>query len=233
MSVLLLLLLQLLLLLRRRAAGRRRLWRRRQTQQRAMRMTAMDQAPTTTIESIWRRLSDRLRQFVQSRGVAAPDADDIVQETFLRIHRRASDLSQIERLDAWVFQITRNAMTDHFRRPQKRAFEMNEDPVSPAEAADESVNVEVAECLVALIEQLPEDQREALRQYEFDGLSQRDIADRQSVSLSAAKSRIQRARQNLGRVLQECCQFELDRRGNLLDYQQVDGDCSCGSCGDE
>lgn len=68
-----------------------------------------------------------------------------------------------------------------------------------------------------LIAQLPETYREAVRLAEIDGFTQQEVADRLGLSLSGAKSRIQRGRVMLSDVLEQCCRFEFDRRGNLMD----------------
>jgi RNA polymerase sigma-70 factor (ECF subfamily) len=65
---------------------------------------------------------------------------------------------------------------------------------------------------------LPEPHRQALLLTEYEGLNQRELAERLGISFSGAKSRVQRARQKLRSVLQECCHCELDRRGRVVDY---------------
>jgi RNA polymerase sigma-70 factor, ECF subfamily len=52
---------------------------------------------------------------------------------------------------------------------------------------------------------------------EFDGLTQQQLADRLGISLSGAKSRVQRGREQLKQMLHECCTFEFDRRGKVID----------------
>jgi RNA polymerase sigma-70 factor (ECF subfamily) len=89
--------------------------------------------------------------------------------------------------------------------------------------------------LPAAIESLPETYREPVRLYELEGVSQREIASRLGLSLSAAKSRIQRGRTKLIDLIHDCCTFELDARGNVLDYQANDCRHCCangqdGSC---
>jgi RNA polymerase sigma-70 factor, ECF subfamily len=68
-----------------------------------------------------------------------------------------------------------------------------------------------------MIFNLPEPYREALVLTEFDGLTQQELADRLNISLSGAKSRVQRGRRQLKQMLEECCTFEFDRRGKVID----------------
>jgi RNA polymerase sigma-70 factor (ECF subfamily) len=175
-------------------------------------------------------LSDRLRQFVRARVASAADVDDILQSVFLRIHQNSQSLRQVDRLESWVFQIARNAVADFFRqRPALSATEA----ALVAEAApenEENANREVAGCIAALIDCLPDDQRRAVSLYELQGVSQADIAHRESISLSAAKSRVQRGRRNLEAILLECCRFQLDTHGNVLEYDAANPDCGSGCC---
>ena len=78
---------------------------------------------------------------------------------------------------------------------------------------------------------LPEPYREALLLTEYEGLTQQQLAERVGISLSGAKSRVQRGREKLKQILLDCCHVELDRRGGIIDYQ---GQCDCcanGHCG--
>jgi RNA polymerase sigma-70 factor (ECF subfamily) len=72
---------------------------------------------TTTIatEEVWELLSTRLGRFIRARVEDDPTASDLLRETFLRIHKKLGTLEDEERLPAWVFQIARNVIADHYR----------------------------------------------------------------------------------------------------------------------
>ncbi|MBX2851325.1 MAG: RNA polymerase sigma factor SigZ [Phycisphaeraceae bacterium] len=181
-------------------------------------------------EQIWELLSDRLRGFL-TRRVSDPQlAEDLLQETFLRIHQKVGDLDDQGRISAWVFRIANNLVIDHYRS-NKRADEKGlEHAAAPIEDRD-NLNHFVAGWLPDFIAALPETYREAARLYELDRLPQQEIADRLGLSLSGAKSRIQRGRARLRSMLQECCSFEQDRRGNIIGYQSKSS-TGCDSCND-
>ena len=65
---------------------------------------------------IWREFGDDLRLFILRRVNSPEDADDLLQETFIKIHRKLDTLEDRERLNAWVYQIARNTITDYYRR---------------------------------------------------------------------------------------------------------------------
>ena len=177
----------------------------------------VDQSSNRT-EQIWRELSDRLHQFILSRVSSSADADDILQNVFLHIHQKLNSLRSTKRLESWVFQITRNAIVDHFRK--SRLSESPGTEIADENSEIENANAEVSRCIGALINQLPDDQQRAVRLYELEGIPQATIAERESISLSAVKSRIQRGRKKLESILLDCCRFQFDSRGNVLEYQR-------------
>jgi RNA polymerase sigma-70 factor (ECF subfamily) len=192
-------------------------------------MTQIHQLPET--EDIWRTLSDRLRQFIRAHVRSTADAEDVLQSAFLRIHENVNRLRHSDRLESWVFQIARSAIADHFRKSNPNPLS-SEVATSPTEdEASNNLNGEVAGCLNKLIEQLPDNLQRAVQLYEQEGISQQEIAERESISLSGAKSRVQRGRKLLRELLENCCRLKFDRRGNVLEWQRTVQTCDCNSCG--
>lgn len=180
--------------------------------------------PHHTTEELFRSLSGRLRQFVLRRVSDPSTADDILQNVFLKIHSRVDTLRDDTRLESWIFQITRNEIADHYRarfssHEAAKAYEPAEMPSE--EDAMEKFSAGVRD----MIDQLPDQYREALLLTEFEGLTQQELADRAGLSLSGAKSRVQRARQLLKDLLMQCCHIEFDKYGTVLDYHPYE--CCC------
>ncbi len=69
---------------------------------------------------LWTEFGDRLRGFIVRRVRNEADAEDILQEVFLRIHQRVDSIQHTERVGAWLFQVTRNAIVDYYRAPRRR-----------------------------------------------------------------------------------------------------------------
>lgn len=188
-------------------------------------------APTT--EAVWLALHDRLLRFVRARVADPATAEDVLQDVFVKIHARIDTLDDGDRLEAWVWQIVRNAIVDHHRRwrpaaelPEQLAALDRVDDDDPGETARQLVP-----CVQAAIDGLPEPYREALLLTEYGGLTQQALAERAGISLSGAKSRVQRARDRLKGVLLACCHVELDRRGGIVDYRPRGADCDEGRVG--
>lgn len=186
-----------------------------------------------TTEQLWHVLHDRLLRTIRRHVADAAGAEDILQEVFLKIHLRIGTLRDEERVERWVYQIVRNAITD-YRRRQRPSGPLPEDLIA-AEEADADDADSPARQLIPFIREtvvgLPEPYREALLLTEYEGLTQQQLAARVGISLSGAKSRVQRGREKLKQLLLDCCHVELDRRGGIIDYQ---GHCACcanGDCG--
>ena len=165
-------------------------------------------------DGVWDRLSADLRRFIRRRVGDDHTADDLLQETFLRIDRGLAALGDGDRVAAWVYRIARNVVHDHHRRGARGQTPLGDDPP----AADErpaNPRSRAGEWMDEMIRQLPEGYAEAVRLSEIEGLSQQEVADRLGLSLSGAKSRIQRGRAMLKVVLEGCCNFHVDGRGKL------------------
>lgn len=182
--------------------------------------------PHPTTEELFKSLNSRLKQFILQRVADQSAADDILQNVFLKIHSHVGTLRDETKLESWIFQITRNAIADHYRT----RFSSHEttEKKEPAEMpAEENLMEKFAVGVREMIGQLPDHYREALLLTEFEGISQQELADRLGISLSGAKSRVQRARQLLKDLLMQCCHIEFDRYGTVLDYHPRE--CSCCS----
>ena len=185
---------------------------------------------TASTAQVWKEFSDRLRRFIRKRVGHAHDADDILQEVASKIHSGLGRVENPGKLEAWIFQVARRTIIDHFRAhsPKRQPLEL---PAELAEDPTPGTTAEVASCLRPLMDSLAAEDREALLLTDVEGVSQKDLAARLGLSPSGAKSRVQRARKRLKGLLLECCHIEVDRRGNALSYTPRHG--SCDSCSGE
>ena len=186
-----------------------------------------------TLHDIWAELGERVRGFVRKRVSDAHAADDVTQDVMLKVQTKLDVLPPEEKLPAWVFGIARNAVTDYYRARAVRDHANIDDvaPVADEGGAEEDMAVrELAPCLLRMVEQLPEPYQEAMKLADFEGLGRQEVADRAGISLSAAKSRVQRARQQLREMILDCCHVERDARGGVVDFQTTAR--SARYCGD-
>jgi RNA polymerase sigma-70 factor, ECF subfamily len=190
-------------------------------------------------EEAWRDLHDELLGSIARRVRTREDAEDILQEVMLRIHRSRAELEHVERVTGWIYRIASNAIVDYYRKPARRELPAgwrlhvaepggsDSAPVSDEPDTTE-LRGELARCLAPLIERLPADYRQALVLTELEGLTQAEAAARLSLSVSGMKTRVQRGRGRLKDLLLDCCHVELDRRRGVTGYRSTRGPCECG-----
>jgi RNA polymerase sigma-70 factor (ECF subfamily) len=184
-------------------------------------------------DAIWTHLSSDLRRFIRRRVPDDHVADDLLQETFVRVHRNIGTLQDSDRLAAWVYRVARNVIHDHHRRATNAAVALADaDPVDDADDRLGQVRCRGCDWLDEMIRSLPDGYRQAVQLAEVEGLPQQEVADRLGLSLSGAKSRIQRGRVMLRDALERCCHFEFDSRGNMMDYEPKPERTVCRDCGD-
>ncbi len=191
-----------------------------------------------TTEELWQLVHDGLRAFIAKRVNDHGHVDDILQDVFLRVHRQMDSVNDPRRVVSWIYQITRNAIIDHYRKPGRQREVpaglsaelevLNEVSETFADTAEH--RTELAGCLRPMIEQLSKDYRDAITLVELQGLTQRAAASQMGISLSGMKSRVQRGRKQLKQMLDDCCLIELDRRGGVVNYRTRASGCdSCAS----
>jgi RNA polymerase sigma-70 factor, ECF subfamily len=169
-------------------------------------------------EAIWHELQGNLKQFIHKRIADDYAVEDVLQDVFLKVHTRAETLKDASKIQSWIYQIARNAIIDYYRA-REVVSELPESLPILEEDETNTVAEELAPCIRDMIEQLPDKYREALLLTEYQGLTQKDIADKLGISLPGAKSRVQRAREHLKKMLLDCCHFEFDRLGKIISYQ--------------
>lgn len=173
----------------------------------------------TEFDAAVAEFSTKLRAFVRRRVRDEATADDLTQETLLKVFRSRETLRDGQRLEAWLYRIARTTLVDHYRR-QRPSEELPE--TLAAESADEiePLREAIAVSTKRFLEELPEAYRVPVRLAELEGLPLAKIALRLDLSLTAVKSRVRRGRAMLKKKLQECCRFEFDRSGKLIGYER-------------
>jgi RNA polymerase sigma-70 factor, ECF subfamily len=172
---------------------------------------------TLSTTEIWDEFGHILLSFISKRVAVPEDADDILQDVFIKIHSRIDTLQDSERLVPWLYQIARHTIIDYYRR-RKPVIVLPELAVVEEDPFEEEPAAQLAAGLHEFLTCLPEKYQRAVTLSELEGLKQADVAERLGISLSGAKSRVQRGRQLLKEALLDCCHFEFDRRGSLSNY---------------
>ena len=182
--------------------------------------------------ALWEDFAPPLRAFLARRVPAGVDADDLLQDVFLRVVRHLGTLRGTERPEAWLFQIARNALRDTLRARQRRDGRTDALEIDlPAESDSERVRLAeaaLAPCLTGMIRRLAEPYRTALELTSLQGLTQAEAARHAGISISGMKSRVQRGREQLRQMLVHCCEIDVDVRGGVSDFHLR----FAGACGE-
>ncbi len=218
--------------------------------------------PNHTTTAVWEQFAQKLRYFIMSKVSGKQDVEDILQEVFIKVHQNLKGLKEVNKLESWLYQITRNAIADYYRRnksklempesmpslaptepilfkeeknfmsmvhalegasPQLEKFKLKENGSLNYSEAKEFFNI-----VYPFLENIPEKYAQAVFLTDWYGLSQVELAKRLDISVSGAKSRVQRGRGKLKELFFQCCDFEFDSRGSVINYtRRRDG---CNDC---
>lgn len=169
-----------------------------------------------TDDARWLGFVEPLRAFLRKRVPPGVDAEDVAQDVFLRLARHRTTLADVRDVEAWIYRVARSALTDAWRAEQRRALrasELDPDALAASEADTPEGRHEIAACVRPFFEALDPPYRRALELTALQGLTQEEAARREGITLSGMKSRVQRARAQVVRDVQDCCGVQRDARG--------------------
>ena len=182
------------------------------------------------IKLLWLQLHAKLKAFILNKVRDESAAEDLFQELFIRIHTRIDTLQDESKIQAWIYQITRNLIADYFEKVKKE-----KQPLPPPEITEEDSSTEyMAEALrdmVNMMDELPLEYCEALCLTELGGMSQKLYAEKIGISYSGAKSRVQRAKIMMRNMLMKCCHYQFDKYGTVFDIHPKN--CCCCQMSEE
>ena len=164
-------------------------------------------------EDVVEELSDPLRRYLERLVGNRSTADDLLQDTLLKIARALPGFEGRSSVKTWAFTIATRVATDHLRRPQNRAQMVDIDETAhtlEAEIDQKLVVDEMSSCMREVIDSLPEDYRTALVLHDLEGQTAAQVAEIAGCSTATAKIRIHRARRRLKQALDEECSFYRD-----------------------
>jgi RNA polymerase sigma-70 factor (ECF subfamily) len=163
-----------------------------------------------------------LLTFIKSRVNNHQDAEDILQNVFIKVTTGLEDLQRKEKLQSWIYTIARNAIIDYYRANAGKkdllvAEEQIADSFSDEEYNDTTKGLDC--CLIGFVNQLPDEYRDIIIDVEMNGIKQKDLTSRYNLAYPTIRSRVQRGREKLKQILLECCHIQWDSRGNIIDVQ--------------
>lgn len=184
--------------------------------------------------AIYTQFHQVLFGFVKSKVNNHQDAEDIVQNVFIKVANGVNDLNRKEKLQSWIYAIARNSIIDYYRAStHKKSLSFEEDiaeSFTDEEYNDTTKGLDC--CLIDFVNQLPEEYRDIIIDVEMKGIKQKDLAEKYNLAYPSIRSRVQRGREKLKQILLNCCHIKWDNRGNILEVvsrsaceKEESGDC--------
>jgi RNA polymerase sigma-70 factor (ECF subfamily) len=182
------------------------------------------------VATIYKQFHFELLGYVQRKIRSREDAEDVLQNVFIKISANVGGLTDEIKLKSWLFTVTRNAIIDYYRAnaSNKRIAVNEEIDDDTEEVHDPDPTKGLEQCVSTMIALLPEEYRQIIIDAEIKGVKQKDLAARYHMAYPSMRSRVQRGSERLKQLFYNCCHIETDRRGNVIDAQ---GKTNCeGPC---
>lgn len=176
---------------------------------------------TLTSETIWQTFAPDLKRYVFSQAKDEDLTNDILQEVFIKIHLNIEKLNDKNKVKSWVFAIAHNTLMNFFN---KKNIPFPIDEVGELMLTEDEIH-SANNCLIPLINNLPKRYSEPLLLSEIQGKKLAEVATILEISLSGAKSRVQRGRKLLQQEYMDCCHYKLNEEGFLVGEHQDKKNC--------
>jgi RNA polymerase sigma-70 factor (ECF subfamily) len=166
-------------------------------------MIRYQQGDREGIEELVRRLSPSLLQFFFGWSVMREEAEDLLQECWMRVHAARHTYRPSEPVLPWIFGIARYTRLDGYRRTRRRQRREVLTPNPPESYASEGVSEDPrSERIDEILKSLPESQREVIVMLKVSGMSLEEVACATSSTVGSIKQKAHRAYDKL-RILLE------------------------------
>src|SRR5688572_21571729 len=170
---------------------------------------------------IYTEFHNVLLGFIKSKVNNHEDAEDIVQNVFMKVAGSVGDLNRKEKLQSWIYTIARNSIIDYYRSNANKKNLMIEGDIAENFSDEEYIDTTKGLdcCLINIVNQLPHEYRDIIIDVEMNGIKQKDLVEKYNLAYPSIRSRVQRGRDKLKQLLLECCNIQWDTRGNILGVQ--------------
>lgn len=177
-----------------------------------------------SIETVWSEYQVALKRFLHSKVSNEADVDDLLQDILLKTYNNLHTIKDYKSIKPWLFQVANHTIIDFYRKKGRN----KELDIEDTWYSDEDVNIKknLSACIVPFINELPTEQAELLTAIDINNQSQKEHAEILGISYSTLKSRVQKSRQELKLIFEQCCDFKVDKQGNLYDFEKKPAQCN-------
>ncbi|WP_228768357.1 RNA polymerase sigma factor SigZ [Shewanella sp. TC10] len=190
----------------------------------------MTTSTAISIETIWAEYRTSLKAFLTKNVSNHADVDDLLQEILIKSYNSLEKIQDTKKLKSWLFQIANHTIIDFYRKRAKNQTSELQEQYDWALEESEDIFEQMTDCISPFINGLPQEEAELLTAVELNGVAQKAYAEQQDIKYSTLKSRVQKSRQSLYSLFNQCCDFHLDAKGNLVSYTRKTGKDCGGKC---
>lgn len=174
-----------------------------------------------TTHQIWITYNQEVKNFILSKIKDEQISNDLLQETYIKIHTKLHTLRHEDKLKSWVFSIARYTVLDYFRERNLSQEYVDNDVIMEEEFVEHTEK----DCLHSILKTLPKKYRDPLFLADIKGMKQAEVATQLKLQLPTTKSRIQRARKMIAEGYVKCCDFKINQKGHLVGEIKNKEDC--------
>jgi RNA polymerase sigma-70 factor (ECF subfamily) len=166
-------------------------------------MQAYQQGDSSAVGELVRRISPALLRYLTVGQANRSDAEDLLQECWLRVHRARHTYRPAEPVLPWIFAVARHTRLDGFRRDRRRqARELLVDVMPDVVSPDAPDSALASDQLRRLLDELPDAQREVIVMLKVSGMTLEEVARATSSTIGAVKQKAHRAYTKLRGLLE-------------------------------
>ncbi|MDP4178753.1 MAG: RNA polymerase sigma factor SigZ [Bacillota bacterium] len=177
-------------------------------------------------EKLWTLYQNRLLEYIMDKVQNKYDAEDIFQEVFIKVNQSFYNISDKSSIQSYIYKAAKNTIIDYYRKKREIPIgiegDISEEFIS--NELSDNISKEMAYCLRNILNDLPEKYQKPIKLYDIDGKKHKEVSKQLMISISGSKTRIQRGRQKLKKMLFKCCDFEFDAMGNVINYKKKNND---------
>ncbi|MBG7631818.1 MAG: sigma-70 family RNA polymerase sigma factor [Bacteroidetes bacterium] len=167
------------------------------------------------ISSLWLEYKNGLKYYILKKVKNKDVANDLSHEVLMKIYNSCCSTIKIKNVRSWMFQIAHNTTVDYLKKQHNFT-----NIIPESYDNDEHTVIQEADKIIKpLMKLLPDKYAIPLQLSDIDELKQKEVAQKLNLSLTATKSRIQRARILLKEKIIECSNLEKDEKGNLISLE--------------
>lgn len=182
------------------------------------------------VKHIWTEFSSELYRYINSKVNNKYDSEDILQDIFIKIYENIDKVDDQSKLKSWIYRITKNTIIDYYRKKKDISIDIKEfEKGLEEDNSSDNMNEEISKCLEKMIFELPKKYQEVIELYDTKGMKHKEISEKLDITISCSKMRVQRGKAKLKEILLECCDFEVDAFGNIIDYKKKKDQCKACS----